>query len=77
MSEEYIRSHFAKIKVYGNIIENRLNDEWCTMESVLEDNTGLLNLAQKYKVNYIFIQAFKISMKSTLSCNCKFPLKSL
>ena len=56
MSEEYIRNHFADIKKYANAIENRLDDEWCTMESVLEDNTQMLALAQRYNVNYILIE---------------------
>lgn len=34
---------------------NRINDEWCTMKSVLEDNAQFLELAQKYGVNYMLI----------------------
>ena len=56
MNEEYIRNHFADIKKYANVIENRLDDEGCTMESVLEDNAEVLSLAQKYHVNYILIE---------------------
>ena len=56
MSEKYIRNHFADIKKYANAIENRLDDECCTMESVLEDNAKVLSLAQKYNVNYILIE---------------------
>ena len=56
MSEKYIRNHFADIKKYANVIENRLDDEWCTMESVLEDNAKVLSLAQKHNVNYILIE---------------------
>ena len=56
MSEEYIRNHFADIKKYANAIENRLDDECCTMESVLADNAEMLDLAQKYNVNYILIE---------------------
>ena len=55
MSENYIRNHFAAIKKYANVIENRLDDEWCTMDSVLEDNAEILKLAQMHKVNYILI----------------------
>ena len=36
MSEDYIRNHFSDIKRYANVIENRLDDEWCTLESVLK-----------------------------------------
>lgn len=52
MSEGYIRDHFSDIKKYASIIENRLDDEWCTMESVLADNAEMLALAQKHNVNY-------------------------
>ena len=56
MSEEYIRRHFVDIKKYANVVENRLDDEGCTVESVLADNTEMLELAQKYNVNYILIE---------------------
>ena len=56
MSEEYIRNHFNDIKKFANIIEKRLNDEWCTMESVLVDNASMLELALEYKANYILIE---------------------
>jgi len=56
MSEEYIRNHFADIKKYANVIEKRLDDGWCTMESVLTDNAEILALAQKHNANYILIE---------------------
>ena len=56
MSEKYIRNHFEDIKQHANVIENRLDDEWCTMESVLKDNAEVLSLAQKHNVNYILIE---------------------
>ena len=56
LSAEYIRNHFADVKKYANVIENRLDDEWCTMESVLADNAEILSLAQKHNVNYILIE---------------------
>lgn len=55
MSESYIRKHFDDIKKYANVIEERMDDEWCTLESVLEDNAQVLELAQKNKVNYVLI----------------------
>ena len=55
MSENYIRNHFDDVKKYADIIENRLDDEWCTLESVLTDNAHVLELAQKHKVNHILI----------------------
>jgi len=55
MSGDYIKNHFADIKKYANVIEDRLDDEWCTLESVLADNARMLELARKNKVNYILI----------------------
>ena len=57
MSEEYIINHFADIKKYANVIENRLDDEWCTIESVLTDNAKVLVLAKKHNANFILIDA--------------------
>ena len=56
MSEGYIRNHFADIKKYANVIENRLDDDWCTMDGILADNAKIHDLALKYKVNYILIE---------------------
>lgn len=55
MSEDYIRNHFADIKKYANVAENRLDDEGCTLECVIKDNVRILELAQKHKVNYLLI----------------------
>ena len=55
MSKKYIQTHFDDIKKYANVIENRLNDEDCTMESVLKDNAQFLESAQKHNVNYVLI----------------------
>ena len=55
MSEKYIRNHFNNIKKYANAIENRLDDECCTMESVLADNAEVLDLAKKHNANFILI----------------------
>ena len=55
MSEKYIRKHFSDIQKYGNIIEKRRNDEWCTLENVIEDNRQVLKLAQLHNVNFLLI----------------------
>ena len=55
MSREYILNHFEDIKSYANVIENRLDDEYCTIEKVIKDNENMLNLAKKHNVNYILI----------------------
>ncbi len=55
MSENYIKKHFNDIKIYASVIENRLDDEYCTLENVLKDNTQILELAKKNGASYILI----------------------
>lgn len=55
MSENYIKNHFDSIKKYANTVESRINDEWCTMESVLEENARFFTSAKRYHANIIFI----------------------
>ncbi len=55
MSENYIRNHFADIKKYASVIEDRMDDEYCTLESVLADNAQILELAQMYNTNVVLI----------------------
>lgn len=63
MSDTYIRNHFTDIKNYANAIEHRLDDEGCTLESVLAENAQNLALVQKYHVNYVLIDdSYKIEI---------------
>lgn len=55
MSENYIRKNFCDIRKYASVIEDRMDDEDCTLESVMEDNAHTLELAKKYNANYILI----------------------
>ncbi|MBE6776267.1 MAG: ATP-binding protein [Ruminococcaceae bacterium] len=55
MSERYIRGHFGDIKKYADIIEKRLDDSDCTLETVLRDNAQVLALAERHGVNYVLI----------------------
>ena len=55
MSNKYIMNHFGDIKKYASVVENRLNDEDCTMETVLRDNAEILEQSQKYKTGYLLI----------------------
>lgn len=57
MSEKYIRSHFDDIKKYASVIENRLDDSYCTMESVLADNKKELEMCRTYGADYVFIDS--------------------
>lgn len=55
MSESYIRKHFDDIKKYANVIENRLDDSFCTLDSVLNENAQVLRLARMHDANCIVI----------------------
>lgn len=55
MSEKYITNHFNDIKKYASVVENRMDDEYCTIETVRKDNAKILEQCQKYKIDYILI----------------------
>ncbi len=55
MSQNYIKNHYKDITKYASVIENRLNDEDYTMESAIEENSLILELAEKHNVHYILI----------------------
>ena len=46
MSENYIKNHFEDIKKFACVIEKRIDDGSCTMESVLKDNATFAQLAK-------------------------------
>ncbi len=63
MSEAYIRNHFDKIKQYACVVEQRLDDTCCTMESVLEDNAHYLELCKRHQTDYVLIEdEYKIEL---------------
>lgn len=55
MSEKYIKNHFGDIKKYASVVENRMDDAGCTMETVLRDNAEILKQCRNYKLNYLLI----------------------
>ena len=55
MSNKYITKHFNDIKKYANVVENRMDDEYCTIETLLRDNARILEQCQNYHTNYILI----------------------
>lgn len=57
MSEKYIRGHFDDIKKYASIIENRLDDSYCTIESVLADNKKELEMCRTYGTDFVSIDS--------------------
>ncbi|MDE5577768.1 MAG: adenylate kinase [Oscillospiraceae bacterium] len=64
MSNNYIANHFGDIKRYASVVENRGDDEDCTIETVLRDNAEILKQCQKYKADYILIDdEYKIDIE--------------
>ncbi len=55
MSESYIRTHFADITGYANIIEARMEDD-CTIDRVLRENGRFLEQAIAHKADYLLIE---------------------
>lgn len=63
MSENYIKKHFTDIKGYAGVIENRLDDAYCTLEGVLKDNAKVLEMVQKHNADYVLIdEEYKIDI---------------
>ncbi len=63
MSGNYIKKHFIDIKRYAGVIENRLDDAYCTLEGVLKDNAQVLEMVQKYNADYVLIdEEYKIDI---------------
>lgn len=56
MTKEYIEKHFSAIKKYANTIESRLDDSYCIIESMIEENVENLQMCKKYDCNYILIE---------------------
>ena len=48
-------NHLADIKRYANVIEERIDDEYCTLKSVLADNAMVLAQSKKNNVNIVLI----------------------
>lgn len=54
MSENYIDNHFNDIVKYGNVIENRLEEE-IDKNDLINANLEVLNACEKYKLEYYLI----------------------
>ena len=64
MSRDYIINHYSDIKGCSNVIEKRLDDDSCTMETLLRDNVRFLELAQEHNVNFVLIDdKYEISIE--------------
>ena len=42
MSDEYIDSHFEEIKAHASDVESRLDDSYCTVEQLKQDNRRII-----------------------------------
>lgn len=55
MSKDYIERHFSDIKQYANVVEQRIDDTWCTMDFLLEENADYLKMCKEHNYPYILI----------------------
>ena len=55
MSRRYIESSFREIKAHASDIERRLDDSYCTMESVIRDNEKYLEMCLVSGCGYVLI----------------------
>lgn len=55
MSEKYIKNHFSDIKYYANAVEQRVDDSWCTTNSVLEENAYYRDMCKQHNCDCILI----------------------
>ena len=63
MSASYIKNHFDNIIKYANVVENRLDDSYITIDNLLKDNKYMLDNVIKYKLKYILIDnEYKINI---------------
>ena len=55
MSHKYIINHFSDIKKYASVIEDRGDDEYCTIEAILKDNAEILEQCHNHNICYLLI----------------------
>ena len=55
MSDDYIRSRFADISRYANVIENRIDDSDLDAELLMRDNRLSLKKCKEYGLEYMLI----------------------
>lgn len=55
MSRNYIENHFDDIRKFASVIEDRGDDEDCTLEMVHRENAVMLEKCLRYGVAYISI----------------------
>lgn len=55
MSDTYIENHFDDIRRFASVIEDRGDDEDCTLEMVRRDNAEMMEQCRRYGAEYILI----------------------
>lgn len=55
MSENYIKNNFDKIKAFANVIEDRRDDSYCTLENLIKENAKVLESCKKENADFILI----------------------
>lgn len=55
MSREYIENHFDDIRKFASVVEDRGEDEACTLETVLRENAEMLEKCAAHGTEYIYI----------------------
>lgn len=55
MSRKYIENHFSEITGYANVIEQRLDDSYCSLDMLIRDNGYNMEMCVKYGCNSILI----------------------
>ncbi|MEF9960820.1 MAG: adenylate kinase [Niameybacter sp.] len=64
MTKEYIENHFSDVKQYASSIEMRLDDSYCTVESMIEENVENLRLCKEHDCTYILIDTeYKVAIE--------------
>ena len=55
MSQKYIEEHFDDIRKYASVIEDRGDDEECTIDRIQKENQIYLERCKQYDCEYILI----------------------
>lgn len=55
MSRRYIENHFSDIRAHACDMEKRIDDSWCTMEFLVEENTRYLDMCKKHQYPFLLI----------------------
>ncbi|MGL5153168.1 MAG: hypothetical protein ACRC7N_21615 [Clostridium sp.] len=72
MSKKYIENHFSDIKNYASVVEERMDDSWCTKEFMHEENAYYLEMCKKHNCNYTLIDDLSHGYKCLESLDMSF-----